>query len=141
MCPIPKDSDSTGLWYIDDAADELGLYLALLSRMSSPVYGVVSPIWTAKQVVIFDELKRTNVQPLVLTGVQPKHTELLAELAKAAAFCPRSFIVTGGPEVVVPKQAQRITTEISKLDLKDLLLLPWEAFGATVVRRFMRGEI
>jgi hypothetical protein len=142
MFPVPKEQGTSGVWYVNDQNDKLGLFLALLSRMSSPVHGIIQPIWLAKTpAAVIEELKVTNVQPLVLTDVQPKDTAVVEMFAKAAMFLPRRLVLAGRAEVALPSSVIRIaSSRIPELDLKDLMTLPWETFGATMIRKYMRNE-
>jgi hypothetical protein len=142
MLPIPK-LDGGAYWLEESPGIEV--ILTALARMSSPIHPVVIPIWMVKAADnIIDELHSTNVQPLVLTGVEPKHSSLIADVAKAATILPRRVIFVGNADVIVPPTAKRITTQLTNPDLfnvQDFNALPWEQLGATVVRKFMRREL
>jgi hypothetical protein len=140
MLPIPKDQGTSGMWYVADPDNRLALYILLLSRMSSPVFPVRTPMWVTALNQIVEELKQTNVQPLAITDVQPKDVETLRKLGSICGQLPRRLILSGPPEVVLPPQAQRITTKIDQFPLEDLIALPWEGYGTTITRRYMRGE-
>lgn len=142
MLPLPK-LDGGVFWL--EQSEGIEVFLTTLARMSSPINPIVIPIWMVKAADnIIDELHSTNVQPLILTGVEPKHSSLIADVAKAATILPRRLILVGSPDVIVPQSAKRIRTELSSPDLiniQDFTALPWEQLGATVVRKFMRREL
>lgn len=140
MYPVPKREGTSGVWYVDDPDDKLSLWLSLLSRMSSPIRSIINPIWAMKTGSVVDDLANTNVQPYILCDVQPKHTEIVNQVVKAASYQPRTLILVGRPEVVLPPMAMRIKTAITSYDLRDLVPLPWEAYGATITRKYMRNE-
>ena len=117
----------------------LRLFLSLLSRMSSPIQGIVRPIWSQPPAVLMEELKTTNVQPLVLVDVQPKHTQIVDKLTTLSGFSPRRLLLVG-VGIALPPEVPTIATRINTFDLNDLMTLPWEVFGATLVRKHMRGE-
>lgn len=141
MLPIPR-SVHGGYWLNQSElpAHDVGVYLAMLSQMSSPVSSIVHPIWAMEVRNIADELTLTNVQPLVLTGCTATHTNQLNKLNEVVPHVPRTLLVTGANDVIVPPNFTRISTTITEHPLEDLLVLPWSSLGATVVRRYMRGE-
>lgn len=136
MLPIPNSKG----FFIVDPYDDLSLYLTSLARLSSPIRPVVKPIWTAKSRQIQMALKETNVQPLVLSQATASNQKLLNEIAKLTNYTPRTVIVTGSADLVVPAPMQRITTDIRQMNIHDLMLMPLENIGATVLRRFARKE-
>ena len=136
MLPIPNG----GGFFVSDRHDDLSLYLTSLSRLSSPITSIVKPIWRMKIRQIADELATTNVQPLVLTQATQKDQRLLTDIAKLVNYTPRTVIVTGANDLVVPPPMQRISTDIRDTDIHDLMTLPLENIGATILRRFARKE-
>lgn len=141
MLPIPK---LDGGVYFFEESDRLLTLLNCLSRMTSPIHPIVIPIWTVDSAqAIVPELQSTNIQPLILTGCEPKHSSLLSDIAKAAVILPRKLVLSGSPHVIVPTQGKRVTTTLTNPDLinlEDFAALPWEQLGATVIRKFMRRE-
>ena len=129
-----------GIWYVEDSTNKLDFYLPLLSRMTSPIRPIYTPIWAVKLPQILEELTQSNVQPLVLVDIQPKDTEMVAKIAKLAISQPRRLIMAGKREVVLPPTVERVQSGIEQFDLRDLMTLPWESYGAIVVRRYMRNE-
>lgn len=142
MLPIPKGDG--GVYYVDDPNGDLTSYLVLLSKLSSPIYPVVVPMWMTSIEAIIENLQETNVQPLVITQVEPKHGHELARIAGAAAMLPRKIVFSGSADVVVPPSMLRVKTALgdpeSPFTETDLLSLPWENLGAAVVRKWMRKE-
>ena len=139
MLPIPHDPGNR-CFYLEDPQDKLGLYLTTLSRLTSPIQSVMKPAWMFKMTSAEKELQASNIQPLILTQTTAKQQDLVTSLAKLTDYAPRTIIISGNDEVVVPQQMKRIQTKIQEFNLEDLILLPLEALGATVIRRFARHE-
>lgn len=141
MLPIPKSAGGT--YYVADPDDRLWQILVLLSKMSSPIYNCVVPIWTLSEEAVTKELQQTNIQPFVITQAEAKHSKMLAQMSKAAVYLPRKLVVSGARDVVVPPTMQRLETRLHDPDVfdqSDLMALPWENLGATVIRKYMRRE-
>jgi len=136
MLPIPNG----GGFYLSDAYDDLSLYLTSLARLSSPIKAIVRPLWTMTSNQIQKALRETNVQPLVLSQATAKDQKILSEIAKLINYTPRTVIVTGAADLVVPSPMQRINTDIRSMNIHDLMTLPLENLGATILRRYARKE-
>jgi len=139
MLPLPRP-DGKKLYYLDDPHDDLNLYLALLSKMSSPIQRVVTPAWTFKVDKLQSTLSQSNIQPLVLTQVKTKDQKFVDQIAKLSAYEPRTVVLTGDPDVVATKPCVRIQTRIRDFTLEDLIQLSMEGIGAAVIRRYCRNE-
>lgn len=139
MLPIPKEPGQN-LFFLEDAHDDLGLYLANLARMSSPIRPIVKPAWLFKLKDLEKELTASNVQPLVLVQANQKTQPILDAIAKVGSYTPRTVVVTGRPEVVTRPPFQRIRSSIRDYDLTDLVSLPMEGLGALLIRRHVRME-
>jgi hypothetical protein len=139
MLPVPK-SDG-GVFYIAEDP-RLSTVLVLLAKLSSPIYNVIVPIWMLNKTAIVAELQSTNVQPFVLAGVEPKHSMMLAQLAEATVYLPRTLVLCGCKDVPSPPGAKRLTTRLTDetQNPHDLIGLPWEQLGAAVVRKHMRHD-
>lgn len=136
MLPIPNGRG----YFIADPSDELSLYLTSLARLSSPIKPIVKPLWTITSNQMQKALRETNVQPLVLSQATAKDQKILSEIAKLVNYTPRTVIVTGAAELVVPAPMQRISTGVQDMDIHDLMTLPLENLGATILRRYARKE-
>ena len=136
MLPIPKTDG--GCYFIADEANEP--YLVLLSKLSSPIYPCVVPVTTPTPEAIIQELQQTNVQPFSVTRLEAKHSSLIGQVAKSATYLPRKLVMCGQKDVVLPPVVMRIETKLDAFDMNDLVSLPWEGLGATIVRKFMRKE-
>jgi hypothetical protein len=136
MLPIPNGAG----YFVADPYDDLSLYLTSLARLSSPIKPIVKPLWTMTSNQIQKALRETNVQPLVLSQATAKDQKLLSEVAKLINYTPRTVVVTGAADLVVPSPMQRLTTEIRSMNIHDLMTLPLENLGATILRRFARKE-
>lgn len=138
MIPLPKED--LGVYWLSAEDERYTLSLVMLSRMSSPIYPCVVQAWMMKKEKLLDELYQTNVQPLVITGLEAKHSALVKELADTAVVAPRKLILVGQPDVVVPKHVKKLETGIRHQPIDKLSGLPWEVLGATLIRKYMRGE-
>jgi hypothetical protein len=138
---LPRPKEDGGVYYIEETPYVLEL-LVLLSKLSSPIYGVVQPLWNMPAQRILDELDMTNVQPLVVVSCEAKDSGVINQIAKMAIHKPRVLILAGNHDVVTPPQVKRIKTSIKedKFQRNDLMTLPWEMLGAWVIRKYMRGE-
>jgi len=140
MLPVPKEDG--GCHFVSDPKDDLMLILVMLSRMSSPIYPCVVPIWTITAEAAVAELQQINVQPFVLVKIEAKHATMAGQVAKAAVYHPRRLILAGRPDTVLPPVVKRIDTQLDKgkYDINDVMGLPWESLGAATVRKYMRKE-
>ena len=80
------------------------------------------------------------MQPFSVTRLEAKHSNLIGQVAKAATYLPRKLVMSGQQDVVLPPVVKRIDTKLDQFDMNDLVSLPWEGLGATIVRKFMRKE-
>lgn len=139
MLPIPHEPGQN-VFYVDDPYDDLSLQLTTLTRLSSPIKQVIKPTWTLQAKQLEVELKASNIQPLVLVQTTTKSQSLVDVIGKLAMFAPRTTIIVGQPDVVVRPPIKRIETNIRKFDLADMMTLPLENLGATMIRRHARNE-
>lgn len=140
MLPFPKKD--SGLYYVNDT-ERLPDFLVMLSRMTSPIYPVVVPLWTMDPQAILTALAETNVQPLVMTGAKLTDLPLIRQIAPVALHAPRKMVLSGTSEAVLPSTFQRIETKLTDanlFDFNELNAMPWESLGATAIRKYMRGE-
>lgn len=139
MVPIPR-ARGENAFFIDDPYGDLGLYLTTLSRLSSPIRKIVRPAATVKAKDLENELSASNIQPMILTKVTQENQTLVDLLGKLVQHAPRTVILAGEPEVAARPPFQRIQTDIRRFALDDLIPLPFETLGATLIRRYARGE-
>jgi hypothetical protein len=139
MLPLPNAAGSNA-FFIEDPYDDLGLYLATLSRLSSPIRSIVKPGGAFKMKDLEQELSASNIQPLVVVQVDQKVQTVVDMVSQLAPHALRTVVLTGSEEVAVPPRIQRITTQIRKVDLAELITLPLENIGAAVMRRYARRE-
>jgi hypothetical protein len=141
MLPVPNPIQRMVTYF--NNTSEIDHHLAILSRLSSPIQSIIHHLWIMNNInEIADELQMTNVQPLVLIGAKPEHTELLRKIAEIAVLMPRRLIIGGtGAHMILPKNFVVNTTTIEAFSVDDLTVLPFEQLGATVLRRHMRHEI
>lgn len=140
MLPIPRPPGQN-VFFVEDPHDDLGLFLTCLSRLSSPILPVVKPAWTTKVKDLERDMTASNIQPMVLVQTTQKNQKVVDLIGQLAPYSPRTVVITGGSEVVVGPPFQRIDTQIRKLiSLEELLPLPLESIGATILRRYSRRE-
>lgn len=139
MLPVPREPGNN-LFFVEDPHDDLGNYIATLSRLSSPINRTYKPCWTVKVKDLERELTTSNIQPLVLTQTNVKCQPIVSTIGKLALYCPRPVIIVGNGDVVVGPNIKRIKTNIRSFDLQDLMTLPMENIGAALIRRYARRE-
>lgn len=137
--PLPHRSGNNA-FFVEDGDDKLTMGLATLSRMSSPIRGVVKSAWALKVKDLESQLQGSNLQPLIIVQANQKSQPLIDALTQMVAFSNRTVIVAGRREVVVSAPLKRITTKIGDLDHLDLTALPMENIGAALLRRYARRE-
>jgi hypothetical protein len=132
MSPVPKGDDYRVPFV---TAPQGKLWLGTLARMSSPTSVPIRPMWTLRPRDILAELEKTNVQPLVLVDVAASDRKKLDQIVAASPYLPRKLVLEGGRDVILPPGCDRVGTPA--VDLMDVLSLPWEAYGAELLRRHM----
>lgn len=141
MLPIPKEAYAPGLYFIEDAGNELLRPLYTLSRLSSPLEPIVHAAWTKGTVnALMIELGRTNVQPLVYTQLSYKNSGFIEELKDLSYTSRRKVVLTGSPTVIVTEPMQKIQTRLSVEDFDRLQQMPLENLGMMVLKRHMRRD-
>lgn len=139
MLPIPHEGIK--VFYVNDPTDALAYHLVSLAKLSNPVRSVVNPVWGFTSLnPIIDDMKTTNVQPLVLTHFKAKDTEMLGKIAAASAYAPRVVICTGAADVVMVPKAMRIETKLLDFPALELLGIDMVSIGAWLIRAWMRKE-
>ncbi|MBI1261296.1 MAG: hypothetical protein GC184_06200 [Rhizobiales bacterium] len=136
--PVP--SKSSGGHFISDPRCKLTLHLVILSRLTSPIRSIVLNVHQTRPQTIINELSVTNCQPLVIVGLEPKHTELIETLSKVSLTSPRELILVGSDDLIMPSTLKSIETTITDFPVEDIAAIQWESIGATICRRFMRNE-
>lgn len=140
LLPIPQPPESR-ISYIEADNDFDVLRFTPLSRLSSPIRPIVKPAWTIKVRDLPKELCTTNVQPLIITGLNQTHQALISALTDLSPTFPRTVIMSGDDSVVLRPRVKRLPSmEETQFNLEDLILLPIENIGATVLRRYARKE-
>lgn len=141
MLPVPKADG--GLYVVREDPRILEL-VSTLARMSSPIHHPVVPYWTVTSPqAIVQELGTTNVQPLVLSGVEAKHSNELADICSGALYAPRKLLILASRDFIKPPQALELDTQFrdpSTLNLEVFKHISWESIGAQVVKRYMRRD-
>ncbi|RWM27881.1 MAG: hypothetical protein EOR77_30650 [Mesorhizobium sp.] len=134
MSPVPQET-GTPAAYLQQ--QELSLIFATLARMSSPTKLPVAPFWSLRPDKIIRLLEQTNVQPLVLTGIRASEKRAVDQILEAAPYLPRKLIMQGEPTLVLRPEAKRTSTTLGQVNIADFVSLPWEAFGAHLLKQHM----
>lgn len=137
--PIPKRMGAKPLLIIDEDGSA-NMVLNCLSRLSSPIRPIVRLAWTVDIKDLEKELGATNVQPFVVLGVTDQHTKILDRIAQLAPLSPRQVIMTGSAGLLKRATVERVTSDVARLDLDRIMVLPLENIGATLLRRHARHE-
>ena len=114
------------------------LRLVMLTKMTSPVREPILWLKGTSMAHILSELEMTNVQPLILMGVEIEDTDKVQMIIQIAATKPRRLLVVSNPDVPINPKID--TNGFFTQDITELALLPWEQLGAIVLRAWMRGE-
>ena len=137
MLPLPRDEDH-GVAVLHTQDKDMA-HVGMLLKMSSPTRLPIIQASMTKPQAVLEELEMTDVQPLVLAGVEARHTDWVANLILAAAVLPRRLLIMSARDV--PLRVKTLNCEhMARQDALDLVSLPWETMGAIVVRAYMRGE-
>lgn len=139
MLPVPHDP-GRNVFFVEDPYNDLALHIATLSRLSSPIKPIIRPAWTLKAKHLEKELVSSNIQPLVVAQANQKCQEIVDMIGQLSLFSVRTVVIIGAPDVVVSNPIQRIKTAIRDYDLSDLMVLPLENIGASLIRRYARRE-
>lgn len=139
MLPIPHPPDERA-FFVEDPEGDLSLYLSCLSRLSSPIQAIVKPAWMVTVGEIERQLRGSNIQPWVITRVDTKQLDLLDRLSDTAGHFPRTVLLAGNSDIPIPRAFKRVSTKIRDFPIEELVRLPLEVLGATVIRRWARKE-
>lgn len=134
--PLPRNIRDP-IPFIEDAEDML---LLLLSKLSSPIYPIVSQFDKYPKLRFAEQMALTNVTPVVLTHIRPEHQSELESMCVVARRSPRKLILSGDPRVVLREPMKKITTHLDLFEERKLYSLPMESLGAVSLRRWARGE-
>lgn len=134
--PLPKLRGEP-VPFIENVDDML---LLVLSKLSSPIYPVIHHIASYPIRLFEEQMRVTNVTPLVLTHIQTEHQTEIERLSAIAMRSPRKLILVGDRHMVICNPMQRIETQLEYMDHKILYTLPMEQLGAVALRRWARGE-
>lgn len=134
MSPVPK-AIAEGPAYL--ATHDYASVVATLARMSSSTRLATIPLWSVPPERVIRALEQTNVQPLLLTGIQPDHRNKLDRILEAAPLMPRRLLLQGSPHVILRPGTVKITSTLGGASFDDFADLPWEAYGAHLLKRYM----
>lgn len=137
MSPIPRETGEPAAFLTQQ---NLQIILATLARMSSPARLPIAPFWSLKPDKIIRLLETSNVQPLVLTGVRATHKKTIDQVLEAAPYLPRRLVLQGERELVLRPEARRIATTLGEANVADFVSLPWEAYGAHLLKQHMLSK-
>lgn len=149
MAPVPRAEGVGGHYFVHPEgvpAADLNARIALMSNMYSPVGPArldAAAIDRPRLQLLLDELTVSNVMPVIITGVEPRHTNLLRRLGEVATTAPRCLIAVGSP--AVPLQPGWTKPDpgiaIHKYEMELLAMIPWQQIGGTLCRLYMRCEL
>lgn len=140
MLPIPKESYSSIPFY-QDVDGSLTTHVMNLARMVSPTTPLVIAASTLTLQKVINQLKVTNVAPLVIKDLKTNHQNLIDQLAQQAPFLPRKLILIAHDDhLVVRKPLERRTTNLSELTDNDIFQLPMELIGIHLLQKHVRSE-
>lgn len=137
MSPIPRDTGDPATYLTQS---DLQIILATLARMSSPQRLPIAPFWSLKPDKIIRLLELTNVQPLVLTGVRGSNKNAVDQILEAAPYLPRKLVLQGDKTLILRPEARRIATTLGEANAADFVSLPWEAYGAHLLKQHMLSK-
>jgi len=138
MLPIPNGKT---YFLSEDALDDCELWITALEKLSSPLHTCSKPIWTLNKSSIFSQMNDTNIHPMVLTGVDSESLELVKQLAILGKTTPRTLILVGPSDLILPREVQRIKTTIfNQISLAELVSLPLEHLGAKLIADYCKKE-
>ncbi len=137
MSPVPKDASEPVPFLTQH---DLQIILATLARMSSPTRLPIAPFWSLKPHKIVRLLEITNVQALVLTGVRAADKRAIDQVLEAAPYLPRRLVLQGDPTLILRPEARRSTTTLGEADVADFISLPWETYGAHLLKQHMLSK-
>ncbi len=134
LLPIPAPQPGGVSLYPTETPHESLRLLAQLLRMSSPLSPPLYAGWNVPR--LLTALDRTNVQPVVLTEGRTTDAANVLRLCRRALLAPSKLLVQ--VDMDFPPSSAFPMLTLAPHNLIDLSLLPWEAFGATVLRAHMR---
>lgn len=144
MLPLPKEADAenpSGVALIRSQDLKIDLLrLTLLAKMSSPIRPPFAWANISSPASVRAELDSTNVQPMILMGVNSRHTSAVADIARQASTSIRKLLLVCEPDVPLPSVSELDSLHFRAQQPADLAALPWETLGAIVLRAYMRGE-
>ena len=136
LVPVPPHHEPTVRWLPVASPTPVLPELAQFLRMSSPRQTPIEWWWAVKGNSNRLGWSYTNLTPLVIGGVGLSEHSLACAYAQAALYLPRRVLLMVSEDFPLPPRAHSLEWE--EHDLEALTSLPWEAFGATVVRAYMR---
>lgn len=137
MSPVPRE---TGEQVAFLTQNDLSIIFATLARMSSPTKLPIAPFWSVQPKQIVRALQTTNVQPLVLTGVRATDKRAVDQILEAAPYLPRRLVLQGDPTLILRPEAKRVSTTLVQANIADFVSLPWEAYGAHLLKQHMLSK-
>lgn len=126
--PIPRPSGERPVW-VYDPDNKHDAKLDALCRLSTPVTGVKLPLWWRATNRDTYPHHRTNLGPIVWTGATMRQTPFVEKQTQLALAHDRRAIFVG---------QERLPVDLDRVEMPDIdLSLPFEAIGATALRRHM----
>lgn len=132
MVPLPRrDADTAKLMHDPDGS--LTARVAALCRLSTPTYSLLKPIWWQAPRARTELYRVSNLAPVVLTGARISDTANIEAHIEMARIYGRRLLILCQDRVPVFDFIEWI----NPFDVPEDA--PFEAIGATAVRRFMEA--
>lgn len=130
---LPKPRGCPGVYFQSETPEVLEDF-SILSRLSSPTAPIVVPMWAyLNRRELFEALKISNIQPLVVTGIRSGDIELMRTMANVARQTPRTLIFTGTASYI-PQSLTHLSWSHPITNLSSMNL---EGAGASILREWM----
>ena len=107
--PLPNKSSA----FIVNSG-ELDDLLFMCARLQAPTETIIKPIWMADEKWLNRVLSNSNLITVILTEIEPKHTELMNKFYKTAKYTPGSILFSASSTVAAPVGVNKITTGLKK---------------------------
>jgi hypothetical protein len=138
MLPIPNGNT----YFLDTKTlENSSEWLSCLERLNSPLHKWVRPLWIINKLKLINQFSLTNLHPIVLTDITENQMLTVNQIIQAKVGTPRTLILAGNSQVVLPKSVIKIRTNINKLiSLSDLISLPLEHIGVHILSEYCLGN-
>ena len=119
MLPEPRGLGQN-IYYFEDPTGTLATYASILLKMTGAIKNPIFPTWSARLDRMQEELQRTNIQPLIITGCSAGDLPKMAKFIVTAAVSPRTLILIGDPNLPLTRRIIRKTDMATLFRTKKL---------------------